>query len=523
MRIGIDVGGTNTDAVLVEAGMVLATVKWRTSPDVLAGIREAVAALLDRSGVAPAGVDAVMVGTTHFGNALAQGTDLLEVACVRIGLPAGRALPPLVDWPARLRAAVGDHVFAVGGGHEYDGRRLAPLDEGAVRAAADEIAARGLRAVAISSIFSPANDESERRVGELIAEAVPDASISLSSEIGRMGLLERENATIVNASLSALGDRITGALRDALAGLQVRCPVYISQNDGTLMTAAFAERFPVLTFASGPTNSMRGAAVLSGERDCAVIDVGGTTTDLGMLVNGFPRAARASAELAGVRTNFRMPDLISLGLGGGSIVTEGGASIGPLSVGYDLVHRARVFGGDTITATDVAVAAGRADIGSPELARGIDGRLIGIALARIDERIADALDRVKTLSSGDVPVVLVGGGGILLSDMLAGATRLIRPSHYAVANALGAAIAQVGGEVDQIFSLGDGLTRAQALDRARELAAERAVEAGAAPGSVRIVDVEELSIAYVPGNAMRVRAKAVGDLDTKEERVATHR
>src|SRR5207253_8649592 len=119
--------------------------------------------------------------------------------------------------------------------------------------------------------------------------AVPDAAISLSSEIGRLGLLERENATIMNASLSELAVHIAGAFRAAFAESGIAAPVYLSQNDGTLMTVEHAERYPVATFASGPTNSMRGAALLSGETHCAVIDIGGTTADMGILEGGFPR------------------------------------------------------------------------------------------------------------------------------------------------------------------------------------------------------------------------------------------
>ena len=86
--------------------------------------------------------------------------------------------------------------------------------------------------------------------------------------------------------------------------------VYLSQNDGTLMSVDYAERYPVATFASGPTNSMRGAAFLSGLDDCAVVDIGGTTSDVGMLQHGFPREASVAVEIGGVRTNFRMPDVL---------------------------------------------------------------------------------------------------------------------------------------------------------------------------------------------------------------------
>src|SRR3990172_13359664 len=115
----------------------------------------------------------------------------------------------------------------------------------------------------------------------------------------------------------------------------------------------------VFGFAPGPTNSVRGAAFLSGLEDALVVDVGGTTSDVGCLKSGFPREANNVVEVGGVRTLFRMPDLLSIGLGGGSLVEQGGDGIirvGPRSVGYRLTEKALVFDGDTLTATDVAVA-----------------------------------------------------------------------------------------------------------------------------------------------------------------------
>ncbi len=217
----------------------------------------------------------------------------------------------------------------------------------------------------MSAVFSPVNPDQEAKVAEILAEEIPGASISLSHEIGRIGLLERENAAAMNACLSQLAVRIVQSFRDALSGLGIKAPFYISQNDGTLMSADFVEKYPVLTFASGPTNSMRGAAFLSGLKDAVVVDIGGTTSDVGVLVNGFPREASVAVRIGGVRTNFRMPDVLSFGLGGGSHVKTDPLQVGPQSVGYEITSRALVFGGSDLTTTDIAVAAGMARSATP--------------------------------------------------------------------------------------------------------------------------------------------------------------
>ncbi|MEW6472803.1 MAG: hydantoinase/oxoprolinase family protein [Actinomycetota bacterium] len=523
MRIGIDVGGTNTDAVLMDGDCVQAETKRPTTDDVTTGIVAALRSVLETGGIAAGNVDAVMIGTTHFTNAVVEGRRLVPVASIRLGLPATRSLPPLVDWPDRLRTAVAGETYLCHGGFEFDGREIAPLDRSEIQRVAADIAVRGLRAAAVASVYSPISAEFEERTAEILREEVPDLSVTLSSQLGRIGLLERENAAVMNASLSELASRITGAFRAALVQLGIDAPLYISQNDGTLMTAEHTERYPVATFASGPTNSMRGAALLSGESDCAVVDIGGTTADIGVLEQGFPREAKATVDIGGVRTNFRMPDVVSLGIGGGSLVqdTGGRVTVGPHSVGYELIRQALVFGGDVLTASDIAVAAGRASFGDASAVVRLAPDVVRRALRVIETSIAEGIDRMKT-TAGDIPVVMVGGGSVLLGDVLAGASRLVRPDHFSVANAVGAAIAQVGGEVDQVFSIG-ALTRAQALELAREEAADRAVEAGARPDTVRIVDVEEVPIAYIPGDAVRIKVKAVGDLDYGRQRVAAHR
>lgn len=511
MRIGIDVGGTNTDAVAMAGRTVLAETKSQTTPDVTGGIVTALETLISQAGLDIREIDGVMIGTTHFTNAVVEAKRLIPTAAVRLALPATRALPPMIDWPERLKEALGHHVYLCHGGHEYDGREIAPLDADELEKVAEDIRAKGIRSIGVSSVFSPVNAAFEHEAARFFSKRIPGVAISVSSEIGRIGLLERENATIMNACLRQLAHEIVEAFTSSVGRLGIDAPLFISQNDGTLMSASYTQQYPVATFASGPTNSMRGAAFLSGVPDCAVVDIGGTTTDIGMLTHGFPREASVAVDIGGVRTNFRMPDVLSIGLGGGSIVRAGSdLTIGPDSVGYLLTERARVFGGDTLTATDIAVAAGLAEIGDPRLLDGLDRGMVAEAVASMQHTVSERVDRMKT-SSEPIPIVLVGGGSILVGRSLQGASELIRPDHFAVANAIGAAIAQVGGETDRVFSL-DEMSRDEAMEQARSEASARAVQAGADPNTVHIVDVEEVPLAYLPSNAVRIRVKAVGDL-----------
>jgi N-methylhydantoinase A/oxoprolinase/acetone carboxylase beta subunit len=512
IRIGIDVGGTNTDAVVMNGKDVLAGVKAPTTGDVMSGVVAALNAALSAAALEPGAIDVVMIGTTHFTNAVVQRRDLAQTAAVRLGLPATASLPPMVDWPDDLKAAIGGHYYMAHGGHEFDGREISPLDEQELLKIAEDIRAKGVHAVAISSVFSPVNTECETRARDILQKALPEAHFTLSSDIGRIGLLERENAAIMNACLSDLAKLVVNAFRAALDAAGIEARFFLTQNDGTLMDAAYAERYPVLTFASGPTNSIRGAAFLSGVSDAIVVDIGGTTSDVGALHKGFPRPATVAVEVGGVRTNFRMPDVFSFGLGGGSLVVDGakGVTVGPRSVGYKLVTEALVFGGQTLTTTDIAVGAGRIELGDPSRVAHLDKDLISRTEARIADMLEAGVERSR-LSPDPLPVIVVGGGSILAGDKIGG-LKVLKPNHYAVANAVGAAIAQVSGEIDRVYSLAS-MSRADAIKDATEKATAVALSAGARAGSIEVVDVEDVPLAYLPGNATRVHVKVVGELD----------
>jgi N-methylhydantoinase A/oxoprolinase/acetone carboxylase beta subunit len=423
----------------------------------------------------------------------------------------------MVGWPSDLMSVVGQHSYLVGGGAFYDGKEYAALDVGALEAAARDIESKGIRSIALTSNFAPVRPDIERQAAKIITAVLPDAEITLSSEVGGLGLIDRENAALINASLRGLSRKVVTSLRDAFARIGVVAPIYLSQNDGTLISMDYATRFPILTCSAGPTNSIRGAAFLTGMQDAIVMDIGGTTTDLGFLVRGFPRETATAHLTGGVRTNFRMPDVLSIALGGGTLVRFTGKEpkLGPDSVGFELGKRSLVFGGRELTMTDVAVRAGQADIGNMRLVQGISDDVVKAVLDRLHAQLEDAIDQMKT-NSKPVPVILVGGGHVLVSRPLRGSLEVHRPKYAEVANAVGAAIALVSGRVDKIYDFA-ALGRDAALAQAKEGARSAALAAGAEPGSVDIVDIIELPMTHMRTGAVQVKVRAVGRLATGDK------
>jgi N-methylhydantoinase A/oxoprolinase/acetone carboxylase beta subunit len=276
------------------------------------------------------------------------------------------------------------------------------------------------------------------------------------------------------------------------------------------------------------TNSMRGAAYLAAhdtrQSSAIVVDIGGTTSDVGVLLpSGLPRQASAYVTVAGVRMNYAMPHLHSIGLGGGTIVrkdtTSGKVTVGPDSVGHYLTRDALVFGGAVTTASDVAVAAGKIEMGDGLLVKHLDPHEVAEAQRNIKALLERAIDVIKT-TPDPMPVLLVGGGAVIAPDSLSGASELKIPPFHDVANAVGAAISKVGGVVDMIQDV-SGQTLEEAERKAKDIARQRAVDAGAVEGSVVIAEVESLPVTYV-ANQLRTIVKAVGELDitTQAQQIA---
>ena len=503
---------TNTDGVILdptrssEPGRgIIAWHKVSTTGNPSDGINNAITAMFEKSKTDPKDVASVTIGTTHFINAVVEQdrVRLAKVAIIRLCGPFSKGVPPCVDWPVKLRELICGYYCRVKGGLEVDGNLISDIDEDEIREQVNIIKEKGIKSIVVNGTFSPVDVvyKQEEGTAKIIQEVYPEADVVTSKNVANLGFLERENAAILNASILPFARKTIQSFQTAILRLKLQCPVFITQNDGTILLARAASKLPIRTFSSGPTNSMRGAAFLTQngvKEPMMVVDIGGTTTDIGLLLaNGFPRQAAAFSEISGVRTNFSYPDVRSIGLGGGSVVRKthnGRLTVGPDSVGYRLTVESLVFGGNTITATDYTVLADpKVDIGDRSLVSGLslEGN-VGEFKAVVKKMLERAIDSMKT-STDDLPVLLVGGGSVIAPDSLVGASKVVKPEWSGVANAIGAATARVSGIIDTIEST-ETKTTSQVMEETSKRAVDRAVENGAKRETVQVVQMDHLPL-----------------------------
>ena len=252
MQIGVDVGGTNTDGVIMSDGKVLVSDKKVTTANVGDGVFNVIKSVLEKGKISSDKISSVMVGTTHFTNALVERKKLQKIAAIRLSLPAADSLEQMIGWPKDLISTLSPKKYFAKGGYEVDGREISPLDEDEINKIIDDIGNSDINSIAVNSVYSPLNSTMEEKTAELILKKLPNIKISLSHAIGKVGLIERENATIINAALAGLAEEIIEAFESALQNLNIKAPLYISQNDGTLMLPNKYKSYPIPTFACGP-------------------------------------------------------------------------------------------------------------------------------------------------------------------------------------------------------------------------------------------------------------------------------
>lgn len=509
--VGMDIGGTHTDAVLIErrhTGVrILATAKTPTTSPLEHGVETVLHTLLAHAGVSAPSIAKLFIGTTHAVNALLEGERLYRVGVLRLGKPFTQSLAPCVRWPHKLRHALLAGCALARGGYECDGREIAPLDESEIAQAIDALLAQGAEGIAVCGIFSFLNPDQELRVKALVqARAGTTFPITLSHEVGGAGFMERENATILNCALKRVMEEGFGRLQQVIAALGCTAPVAITQNNGCIVPLERAMQFPVLTIASGPTNSFIGGGKLSGLEEAIVVDIGGTSTDVGMLKSGFPRRSQSRTEVAGISLNASMPDVLTIGLGGGSHVSLAPLSIGPKSAGHRLFQEGIVFGGNQLTFTDISVHLNAVQIPGTDPTRLTHDQPASMQVMRQALRHIEALVHKAITEARTYPVVLVGGGARLLPRELLPEHFCI-PAHADVANAYGAALAEIAGTVDTVVSLTE---REATLAKLKQQAHDLAVRDGADPARVRIVRCDITPYHYIPGDRARVCITAVG-------------
>ena len=331
IALGIDTGGTYTDAVLVEhtSGDVLASAKALTTRhDLAVGIGEAIAAVFDGQGASPADVDLVALSTTLATNSIVEGRGS-PVCLLLIGYD-----PMLIEQYGFRRELVTQDVVYLRGGHDGQGDEVDSLDEAAAREA---ILARRdkVDAFAISGYFGVRNPAHELRVRAMVEE-LTDLPATCGHELtSRLNAVRRATTTALNARLIPLLHDLIATVRRTLDSSDIPAPLMVVKGDGSLVRAEWARRRPIETILSGPAASVVGAWYLAGRRDVLVIDVGGTTTDIAVLNDGRPRLNPEGAQVGRWRTMVEAVDVHTVGLGGDShvcLTTDGSWSIGPRRV-----------------------------------------------------------------------------------------------------------------------------------------------------------------------------------------------
>lgn len=477
--LALDVGGTFTDVILAErSGRRLWVTKSASTPsDPAAGFFVGVEKILAQSGASATEIALVLHGSTVVTNAIIEGkgarTGLVTTAGFRHVLEIGRAEIPraanLFGWVKPKRPVLPRNVFEVAGRIRLDGTETVPLDEAALAAVAGEIAAKGLKAVAVVFLHSYANPAHERRAGEILRERLPGVEISLSVDVLPLFReYERATVTALNASVQPVVGRYIGRLSSGLSELGLAAPLFIMKSNGGICSPEEAARGGIHLALSGPAAGARGAAHLghlAGFDDILTIDIGGTSSDVALIREGAP-VTTTTGRIGEHPLALSMIDIHTIGAGGGSIATvadHGAIRVGPESAGADPGPAAYGKGGTRPTITDANLVLGRIP---PHLLDGevaLDreaaetaiethvARPLGINILAAARGMSDLIDnnmigalKVMSVERGLDPraftLAAFGGAGPVHGSRLMrllGAPRLLIPRYPGILSAIG--------------------------------------------------------------------------------------
>lgn len=321
LGLGIDTGGTYTDAAVLDLSTSKVLVKAKsptTHEDLSVGILGAVDAVLATKQVCIDEISLVGISTTLATNSILEGRGS-EVGLIGIG------------WRPDFRTELGAKCTAfVKGTYDQRGREIEPLDEAEVEAAIDSVAPE-VQAFAVSGLFGVLNPRHEERVRELIRSRT-NLPVVVGHELtAELGITERSVTAILNARLLPVIEKFMDGVESALRARSINAPIMVYKGDGSLMSVERAKARPVETILSGPAASLQGGRVLSGLDTCIVLDIGGTSTDIAFLDEGFPRLSRRGATVGRWRTKVRATDVWTAALGGDSHVgvVDGRITFGP--------------------------------------------------------------------------------------------------------------------------------------------------------------------------------------------------
>jgi N-methylhydantoinase A/oxoprolinase/acetone carboxylase beta subunit len=330
--LGIDTGGTYTDAVLFnpDEGVKARAKALTTRHDLSVGIRGAVENVLAETGTDPSAIRLASLSTTLATNALVEGQGG-RVCLVMVGFG-----PEDLERDGLKQALGSDPVLFLAGGHNVHGHET-PLDTDTLMEKLDELAG-AVTAFAIAGYFAVRNPDHELRVRDLIREKT-HLPVTCSHELSsKLGGPRRALTTLLNARLISMIDRLIGSSEDFLKAHGIEAPLMVVRGDGALISAAEARLRPIETILSGPAASLVGARFLTGLDDAVVSDIGGTTTDVAILDEGRPRLDENGAVVGGYRTMVQAVAMRTYGLGGDSEVhvntrgLEGALTLGPRRV-----------------------------------------------------------------------------------------------------------------------------------------------------------------------------------------------
>ncbi len=545
VRLGVDIGGTFTDIVLMdEATGALTIAKVPSIPaDPAAGLVDAIGRALAKAGAAPDAVTLLIHGTTIVTNAVLEGklprTALVTTEGFRDVLEIGRHLRPdmydlFQDKPAPIVPR--DLRFGVGERTGADGAILVPLDEAAAARIAAQLRPAGVEAVAICFLHAYANPANEHAMRAVLAARLPDVCLSASSDVCReIREYERASTVTLNAAAMPLMARYLEVIQARVTAVIPKAQILLMQSSGGSITVGASKQTPVHLITSGPAAGVLAAQFIgeaTGRRDVLGFDMGGTSTDISLVHRGAPRMT-TEGGIGGHPVKLPMLEVNTIGAGGGSIAwldPDGGLRVGPQSAGADPGPAAYRRGGDRPTVTDANLVLGRLD---PDKFLGGDMRLdVQPARRAIHDRIAAPLGletvraaagiiriananmeralRVSSAERGYDPrqftLVAFGGAGPVHGAAVAravGFNAVLVPEAPGVFSALGLLVADIRHDVVQSHLVSADRAVPEALDREYAALEARAGEAlredGVAPEQwalLRTADLRYVGQAY---------------------------